>query len=225
MLLCGLMVGISSGRHTCFLAPKVPVFVSVQFHLRSSTSMSCLAHKGATELLVWWSNLRESEDHYNVFKHIIWNNKRIKIEGKSVFYKHYFDKDIKHTSDLIYSMSNIESFNVVRDAGLTRSNFLVWTGLRQSVPPKLRVNVPNFKVVFDLENFKCHNYYSNLIKQKCKKPSKWAKLREEINLEDKQVSEVFLLLMRVANEPFLRSFQYKVLNSILLYRHECFTGK
>ena len=112
------------------------------------------------------------------FKYIIWNNKEIKIEGKSVFYKHYFDKDIKHTSDLIYNMSNIESFNAVKDAGLTRSNFLVWTGLRQSVPPKLRVNMPNFKVVFDFENFKCHdNYYCYLIKQKCKKPSKGPVIR------------------------------------------------
>ena len=47
-------------------------------------------------------------------------------------------------------------------------------------------------------------------------PNKWAKLREEFNLEDKQRSEAFVMQLRVANEPYLRSaFQYKVLNSIL----------
>ena len=41
--------------------------------------------------------------------------------------------------------------NVLKSEGLTRSNFLVWTGLRQSVPSKLCVNIPNFKVILDLE--------------------------------------------------------------------------
>ena len=82
-------------------------------------------------------------------------------------------------------MTNIESFNVVKDAGLKNSNFLVWTGLRQSVPLKLRVYEPNFENILDcLEKIKCRDYYHLLIKQKYKKkPNKWAKLREEFNLE------------------------------------------
>ena len=31
----------------------------------------------------------------------------------------------------------------MKEQGLTNSNFLVWTGLRQSVPSKLRVNIQN----------------------------------------------------------------------------------
>ena len=61
-----------------------------------------------------------------------------KIDGKSVFYKHFFDNNIINTTHLLYEMTNIESFNVVKDAGLKNSNFLVWTGLTQSVPLKLR---------------------------------------------------------------------------------------
>ena len=127
-------------------------------------------------------------------------------------------------------MTNIASFNVVRGAGLKSSNFLVWTGLRQSVPLKLHCNVPNLKTTFDLENFKCRDYYFYLIRQKYERPSKWRKLKEEFNLEDKQISEAFAMPLRVANEPYLRSFQYKVLNSIL-YTNEllckigCFKSK
>ena len=98
---------------------------------------------------------------------------------------------------------------------MTRSIFLVWTGLRQSVPLKLRFNITNFKVILDLESLKCHDYYCFLIKQKLEKPSKWVKLKKEFSLDDKQVSEAFLLPVRVANELYLRSFQYKVLNSVL----------
>ena len=53
-----------------------------------------------------------------------------------------------------------------------------------------------------------------LLKKKYEKPSKWRKLKEEFILEDKQVSEAFMMPLRVANEPYLRSFQYKVLNFI-----------
>lgn len=54
------------------------------------------------------------------------------MDGKSTFYRSYFDKHVKYTSDVLYNMSNIESFQVVRGAGLTKSNFLVWSGLRKS---------------------------------------------------------------------------------------------
>ena len=73
----------------------------------------------------------------------------MKIDGKSAFYKKLFliSCNIKYTVVLLSDMSNIESFNVARDAGITNSNFLVWTGhrrpaLRQFVPLKLRQNMP-----------------------------------------------------------------------------------
>ena len=69
-------------------------------------------------------------------------------------------------------MSNIASLNVVRDAELKSSNFITWTGIRQSVPLKLRCNMPNLKVIFDLENFKSYDSYLYLIKQKYEKPKK-----------------------------------------------------
>ena len=131
----------------------------------------------------------------------------MRIDGKSVFYKHFFNDNIIYTPHLLYEMTDIESFNVVRDAEL---------GLRQSVPLKLRVHVPNFENILDLEKSKCRDYYHLLLKQKYEKPNKWAKLKEEsVNMEDKQLSEAFVMPLRVAIEPYLRSFQYNVLNYIL----------
>ena len=37
------------------------------------------------DLLAWWSNITEVEDPNNIYKYIIWNNKEIKVDGKSVF--------------------------------------------------------------------------------------------------------------------------------------------
>ena len=117
----------------------------------------------------WWSKLREVEDPENTYKYILWNNRDIKIDGKSVFYKHFFDNNIIFTNHLLYDMTNIESFNVVKDAGLKNSNFLVWVGLRQSVPLKLRFHMPDVENIFDLENFRCRDYYHYLLKQKYEK--------------------------------------------------------
>ena len=92
-------------------------------------------------------NIREIVHPNNVYKYIIWNNKEIEIDSKSIFYKDYFKTNIKYTNNLFFDKSKIESFNVLRSEGVTRSNFLAWTGLRQSVPLKLRVNIPNSKVI------------------------------------------------------------------------------
>ena len=142
------------------------------------------------------------------------------IEGKTVSYRQYFDKGVIFTKDLLYDKTNTESFRGTKEQGLTNSNFLVWTGLRQSVPSKLRVNIQNFKTVIDLENYKCKNYYTHLIKFIYEKPRKWDKLSQEFYLRGDQLSEVYLLPLRVACEPYVRSFQYKVLNYIL-YTNDC----
>ena len=92
---------------------------------------------------------------------------------------------------------------------------MTWTGLRHAVPLNLRTHPHSFTVTLDLENFKSRNYYSLLIKFKYEKPKKWAKIKEEFDLEDNCISEAFLLPIRVCSEPYLRSFQYKVLSSIL----------
>ena len=64
----------------------------------------------------------------------------------------FFDYNIKYTTDLLYDTSNIASFNIVSDAGLKSSNFITWTGTSQSVPLKLRCNMPNLNVFFQLKN-------------------------------------------------------------------------
>ena len=86
------------------------------------------------ELLSWWAELRETVDPDRGHEYILWNNKKILIEGKTVFYRHYFDNGVIFTKDLLFDMTNTDSFRAMKEQDLTNSNFLVWTGLRQSVP-------------------------------------------------------------------------------------------
>jgi len=53
---------------------------------------------------------------------------------------------------------------------------------RHAVPSNLRVNIPDFKAVFDVNNYKCQDYYGYLIKKTYERPRKWAKIGEEFDL-------------------------------------------
>ena len=136
------------------------------------------------------------------------------VDIKNMFYRQYFDHGIKYSKDLLFDKTNIASFNAVKRQGLTKSNFLTWTGLRQSIPQNLRTstspNFKQFKVVLNLETFQCCDYYSYLIKHVYERPRKWARLGEDFDLGDDQILNVYLLPITVANEPYIRSFQYKV---------------
>ena len=143
------------------------------------------------------------------------------IDGKSDFYKKYFDEEIKYTNDLLFEINNIESFNIMKQKGLV-SNFLTWTGLRQSVPLHLREYKSNSKKIFDLESYRCRHYYSTLIKFIYERPKKWVMLADKFNLTEEQLSKIYLPPFHVASEPSVRSFQYRVLNFILFTNDRLF---
>ena len=71
-----------------------------------------------------------------------------------------------------------------------------------------RSHPPTFSAVLDCENFKCRDYYRFLIKCKYEKPKKWAKLRQEFDLEDQHIAEAVLLPIRISSKPYLGTFQY-----------------
>ena len=60
---------------------------------------------------------------------IIWNNKNIKIDCK--------EPSTIHICRNWVSISNhmLESYKVAKRKGLKQSNFFVWTGIHQAIPP------------------------------------------------------------------------------------------
>ena len=62
---------------------------------------------------------------------------------------------------------------------------------------------------------KSRDYYSLLISIKAKVPNAITFLHRDFNLSEKELQQVFLRPHKVALEPYVRAFQYKVLNRIL----------
>ena len=181
-----------------------------------------------SQLLTWWSEFREDFASLKDWHNIIWNNRDIRIDGSPVYYKNFFLSDVVYLKDLLLNCNNIDSFEIAA-RNIEKSNFLIWTGLRNSIPSHLKDNtisrspsssIPSFSIgtgdeVFCVNTKKSRDYYSLLISKKAKLPNAITFLLRDFNLSEKELQQVFLLPHKVALEPYVRAFQYKVLNRIL----------
>ena len=69
--------------------------------------------------------------------------------------------------------------------------------------------------VFDITMKKSKHYYSLLINKKAQFPRAFNKLQGEFQLPIDSSQKVFMLPHKVALEPYVKAFQYKILNSLL----------
>ena len=176
------------------------------------------------ELLLWWSEFRESFASENDWKIILWNNKDIRIDNKPVYYKNYFKSGIIYIHDLLFNLNTTDSYNYFSNK-IIKSNFLQWAGLRHSVPSHLKEISPSkltisplLKIgnnIFDIKGKKSKDYYSLLVSKKAQPPNVIRKLKSDFNFTTQQFKEIFLLPHLVALESYVKAFQYKVINSIL----------
>ena len=147
------------------------------------------------ELLQWWADFRESFTEEKDWELIIWNNE-VLIDNKPVYYRQYFRAGIICVHDLHFDVGNLTSFNRITSL-IDKSNVLTWTGLRNSVPPKLRnlhssvtfdLSKPSFKYsecVFDVSKAKSKHYYILLV---------GAKARLKINLKSLIIFHILSLV-------------------------------
>ena len=184
------------------------------------------------ELLFWWSEFRDHFFEEKYWLSIIWNNKDLRINGKPVFYKTYYNSGIFTVNDLLLNLDNINSFDIIRKKLNKKANFLTWTGLRHSIPSSLKTaehrlnrRLPYSKcnnVIFHISKKKSKDFYSLIVSRKAQLPSNAKKLRQNFNLTEEELKLAFALPHKVAYEPYVKAFQYKILNSILYTNKKLF---
>ena len=139
------------------------------------------------ELLLWWSKFRESFASERYSK-IVWNNKEIRIDNKSVYYKNYFQSGIIYIHDLLFNFNTIDSYHNFSNI-IDKSNFLQWAGLRHSLPSHLKEISPELSTIspsllignkiFDIKDKKSKDCYSLLVSKKAQLPNISPQLIEE----------------------------------------------
>ena len=64
------------------------------------------------ELLHWWADFREDfSTKPSKSESVIWNNKLIKIDGKSIYYHNYVKAGIIFCNGMLFDKNNLESCN------------------------------------------------------------------------------------------------------------------
>ena len=138
------------------------------------------------ELLLWWSQFRETFATDLNWTNIIWNNKEIRIDKKPIYYKKYFDSGITHIHDLRLDLNINDSFSYVSNK-IRKISFLQWAGLRHSIPDFLKDDrdyiytlTPSLlqinNNIFDVKKKKSKDYYSLFVMKKSQPPNivhKW----------------------------------------------------
>ena len=198
-------------------------FVSCNYNMRDYNINSLFY----SELLQWWDDFRNAFSTLPLTaENIIWNNKLIKIDGKSIYYHNYVKAGILLTNQMQFDKGSLESYNIATNAGLKQSNFLTWAGIRSAIPGHLKFLDDNSRKtgllefccgekVFDPVLCKSKQFYEFLIAKKGIVSKGFTKLKNDFDLDDITVSKVFLNLLSVSSETFIRSFQLKLLDDIV----------
>ena len=169
------------------------------------------------ELLQWWSEFRDTFSSEKDWRYIVWNNKLL-------YYKSYFEAGVVHISDLSFDLNNKDSFSLISNR-ISKTIFLVWAGLRHSIPSILKnsthksttgeFSLKNDDNIFDVTKKKSKDYYTLLVSRKALFPTIVNKLQNEFHFTLEEVKQIFTIPHSVALEPYVKAFQYKILNSIL----------
>ena len=154
-----------------------------------------------------------------------WNNKDVHINNAPVFYKTFFESGIICINDLLFDLNNIDSYNIISKKVTGKVNFLTWAGLRHAIPSHLKMSNYTFMTsqpslvindnAFNVLKKKSKDYYSLLLSKKAQLPNRGLTLKHEFDLTDDELQKAYILPHTVCCEPYIRAFQYKVLNSIL----------
>ena len=163
----------------------------------------------------------------------MWNNKEIRINKEPIFYRTLFENGIIYVNDLLFDTDTADSFKII-SSKISKTNFLTWAGLRHSVPLHLKTKESTPSEIsllvtidnkdFDVLKKKSKDYYTIIKNSKAKLPTNSQHLRQTFNLSEDHLKKVFSLPHKVSFEPYIKAFQYKVLNSILFTNTKLFGG-
>ena len=179
------------------------------------------------QVICYWQEIKLStpENKEAVLQEIIWNNRFIKVNGKSVFYSKWRQNGIKQIKDLFDVPENcFLPFEVLANKfHIKRRHFLHYHSLVSAIPSEWK------KLLFKNESsptpassscilskpLSCKILYQELLTRQ-KLPCSTAEKRfEYYNFQRDDFSKIYLLPFKATKETKLIMFQYKIIHHIL----------
>ena len=184
-------------------------------------------------MLKSWEIPKFSPENEKLFlEQVLWNNKNILINKKSIFFKPFYDHGIIYIHQLFDNNKHLLSWgNLQSTFHLPTHCWLKYYGILEAFPRgwKRTVNDGLIEQVFplrpmemkiegtkiDVGQLNSKQLYKCFVKHIAESPTGKIKLIERFNLSESECSKVFTLPFAITTSSRLRSFQYRILPNIL----------
>ena len=122
------------------------------------------------------------QNNTSVQNKIIWNNRNIKIEGKTLVYINWFEKNILHIRDLLQNDGSFLSLKQLSEKFHFKTPFTLYFGLINSIPNDWKVTIKRTpREIVENGNHKTNiistkNVYSVMLKNVFSSPTAESKI-------------------------------------------------
>ena len=181
-------------------------------------------------LLCYWQEFKLSTDSKEipVYDQIIWNNRNIRLDGKTIFITEWYKKGIIYIHDLLNADFNLLSLTEFKEKFITRYygliNFIpkTWkSSLRNTAAPANRLT-PGAPT--PTQHFPTKSAYSKLLEKRYLPPTAEPKILNHCFTKE-DIHNVYLLPFRILKEAKLIMFQLKIIHGILLTQASLFRAR
>ena len=176
-------------------------------------------------LLIWQTlNQHTPQTKEQILEEIIWNNRFIKIEGLSVYYREWHNAGITRVKDIFNKNKFLAPDVLSNKFSLKSSNFLKYLALCSAIPRDwIRIlkdthetpaPVPDTVNTISINKLSCKIATQILIAKKFQPPTAERRMRQA-NLDDNAIQTIYNIPFNVTKDIKLAIFQYKVAHHIL----------
>ena len=181
---------------------------------------------------------KELLDYFKAIKYayngecIIWNNKHITIDGKSIFWKDWYENGVTYIHDLTNENGTWMTFNEFSNKYIIRTNFLKYLGILSAVKcaakiinvdlslrPAMNFQSREFRLssgrLIDIKNAKSKDFYTEFLEDMLEAPTAISKWRNRYNFNEDIFYESLPLVKKCTKEPKLLAVQFKIIHNIV----------
>jgi hypothetical protein len=171
-------------------------------------------------------------DPFQIRRQILWNNENIKISGKEISYKKWYDKGIIMLHDIVKENGDFKSAEELTNEFNIPIKVLEYNGLKSAIPQMWRTGIKTMKIpamaISNAEQLfmNCSNglaaisilsnkeIYWAFVKKKATRPICALKWCEQLNIDMEQWKLLYLVYAGTKDTK-IKAFQYKVLNNLI----------
>ena len=149
---------------------------------------------------------------------IVWNNRKILVGKKPVFYQTWYDAGITKISDILNQNQDFLKWHEFAIKFNLNVPFTTYYGLVNAIPKiwkaNLRNPIPNDTLDTTVNNLKTRSIYSSLLNTVFVPPTAETKILRH-GFTESTIQNVYLMPFKVTNEVKIIMFQYKVIHNVL----------